>query len=135
MAFWDGDNFRKALAGGHVHMSDLQKLFKNFPHLEKLHFIVTPSNFWQNFEQKIILLTCNNTIRKMNLCFTTPKGHIKPKVDWHSVDSPKNCTNEFVLFAFLLFTPNKTNLFVCFLRESMTRELCFWFYLTFIISK
>ena len=36
----------------------------------------------------------------MNLCFTTPKGHIKPKVDWHSVDSPKNCTNEFILFAF-----------------------------------
>ena len=39
--------------------------------------------------------------------------------------------NEFVLFAFLLFTANKTNLFVCFLGESMARRICFWFYLTF----
>ena len=59
------------------------------------------------------------------------KGQIKPKADWRAVDSPKKRTNEFVLFAFLLFTANKTNLFVRFLGESTARQSCFWFYLTF----
>ena len=45
------------------------------------------------------------------------KGRIKPKA------------NEFVLF--LLFTANKTNLFVRFLGESTARQSCIWFYLTF----
>ena len=57
----------------------------------------------------------------------TSKGQIKPKADWRAVDSP----NEFVLFAFLLFTANKTNSFFCFLGESMVRQSCFRFYLTF----
>ena len=38
---------------------------------------------------------------------------------------------EFLLFAFLLFTANKTNLFVHFLGESTLGPNCFWFYLTF----
>ena len=38
--------------------------------------------------------------------------------------------SEFVLFAFLLFTANKTNSFVRFLGKSMARPNCFWFYLT-----
>ena len=56
-----------------------------------------------------------------------PKGQIKPKADWRAVDSPKKRTNEFVLFAFLLFTANKTNSFVRFLGESMTRQSAFGF--------
>ena len=52
---------------------------------------------------------------------------MKPKVDWRTVDSPKKRTYEFDLFAFLLFTANKTNLFV--------RSSCFWFYLTFTICR
>ena len=60
------------------------------------------------------------------------KGQIKPKADWRAVDSPKKGVNEFILFAFLLFTTNKSNLFVrSFLGESMARQSCFWFYLTF----
>ena len=59
------------------------------------------------------------------------KGRMKSKADWRAVDSPKKRTNEFVLFAFLLFTANKTNSFVCFLAESMARPNCFRFYLTF----
>ena len=43
------------------------------------------------------------------------KGQIKPKADWRVVDSPKKRTNRFVLLAFLLFTANKTNSYVCFL--------------------
>ena len=40
-------------------------------------------------------------------------------------------TDEFVLFAFLLFTANKSNSSVRFLGESTARQSPFWFYLTF----
>ena len=60
-----------------------------------------------------------------------PKGLIKLKADWRDLDSPKKRTNEIFLFAFLLFTANKTNLFICFLGESTARQNCFQFYLTF----
>ena len=43
--------------------------------------------------------------------------------------------NEFVLFAFLLFTANETNSFVRFLGESTARPNCFRFCLTFSISQ
>ena len=46
------------------------------------------------------------------------KGQIISKADWRAIDSPKKQTDEFVLFAFLLFTANKSNLFVLFLGES-----------------
>ena len=57
------------------------------------------------------------------------KGQIKPKANWRAVDSPKKRTNEFVLFAFLLLTANKTDLFVNW--ENLRRPNCFRFYLTF----
>ena len=63
--------------------------------------------------------------------FPTSKGQIKPKADWRAVDSHKKQTNEFVLFAFLLFTANKTNSFICLFGESTSRPNCFRFYLTF----
>ena len=47
------------------------------------------------------------------------KGQVKPKADWCAINSPKKWTNEFVLFAFLLFTANKTNLFVQKCSKSM----------------
>ena len=53
---------------------------------------------------------------KINLRNGT-KGQIKPKADWRTVDSTKKQINEFVLFAFLLFTANRSNLFVRFLGE------------------
>ena len=60
------------------------------------------------------------------------KGQIKPKANWRTVDSPKKeRTNEFVLFAILLYTANKTNSFLCFLGESTAHQSCFRFYLTF----
>ena len=39
--------------------------------------------------------------------------------------------DEFVLFAFLLFTANKSNSSVRFLGEPTARQSAFWFYLTF----
>ena len=68
-----------------------------------------------------------------NHLFWKPKGQIKLKEDWRVVDSPKKRTNEFVLFAFLLFTAKKSNLFVRFLGESTARQSWFRFYLTFTV--
>ena len=51
------------------------------------------------------------------------KGQIKPKADWCAVDSPIKRTNELVLFAFLHFTPIKTNSFIRFLGESTVSHI------------
>ena len=59
------------------------------------------------------------------------KGHLISKAIYALLTSPKNRTDEFVLFAFLLFTANKSNSSVCFLGESTARQSAFWFYLTF----
>ena len=61
------------------------------------------------------------------------KGQLISKADWRAIDSPKKRTDEFVLFAFLLFTANKSNLFVRFLGESTARQCAFRNYLTFRI--
>ena len=53
------------------------------------------------------------------------KGHLISKADWRAIDSPKKRTEEFVLFAFLLFTANKSNSSVCFLGESTARQSAF----------
>jgi hypothetical protein len=53
------------------------------------------------------------------------------KADWRAIDSPKKRTDKFFLFAFLLFTANKSNSCVRFLGESTARQSAFWFYLTF----
>ena len=53
------------------------------------------------------------------------KGQLISKADWHAIDSPKKRTDEFVLFAFLLFTANKSNASVRFLGESTARQSAF----------
>ena len=59
------------------------------------------------------------------------KGQLISKEDWRAIDTPKKRMDEFVLFAFLLFTANKSNSSVCFLGESMARQSVLRFYLTF----
>ena len=59
------------------------------------------------------------------------KGQLISKADCRAIDSPKKEPDEFVLFAFLLFTANKSNSSVRFLGESMARQSDFRFYLTF----
>ena len=63
------------------------------------------------------------------VCFT--KGQSISKADWRAIDSFKKQTDEFVLFAFLLFTANKSNSSVHFLGESTARQSAFRFFLTF----
>ena len=66
--------------------------------------------------------------------FFFAKGQIKPKADWRALDSPKKQMNEFVLFAYLLFTANKTNSFIPFFGESTVRPNCFLFFFNVCIS-
>ena len=42
--------------------------------------------------------------------FLMAKGQLIAKADWRAIDSPKKWLDEFVLFAFLLFPANKSNL-------------------------
>ena len=58
------------------------------------------------------------------------KGQLISKAIYGLVTSPKKRTDEFVLFAFLLFTANKSNSSIRFLGESTTCQSAFWFYLT-----
>ena len=59
------------------------------------------------------------------------KGQLISKAIYGLLTSPKKQTDEFVLFAFLLFTANKSNSSVHFLGESSARQSAFRFYLTF----
>ena len=52
--------------------------------------------------------------------FKTLKGQIKPKADWHAIDSPKKLTVEFVFFCC-------ENSFVRFLGESTARQSAYGF--------
>ena len=63
--------------------------------------------------------------------FLFTKGHLISKPIHGLLTSPKKRTNEFVLFAFLLFTANISNSSVLFLGESTARQSAFRFYLTF----
>ena len=55
------------------------------------------------------------------------KGQLISKADWRAIDSPKKGTDEFVLFAFLLFTANKSNSSVCFWENLRCANLLFGF--------
>ena len=59
------------------------------------------------------------------------KGQLISKAIYGLLTSPKKRTDEFVLFAFLLFTANKSNSSIRFLGESTARQYAFRFYLTF----
>ena len=62
------------------------------------------------------------------------KGQLISKAIYGLLISTKIRTDEFVLFAFLLSTENKSNSSVCFLGESMARRSAFRFYLTFMLN-
>ena len=58
------------------------------------------------------------------------KGQIKPKADWHVLDSPKKQTNELGFFA---FHGKKTKFVSSFFGRIQGAPVCFRFYLTFSI--
>ena len=59
------------------------------------------------------------------------KGPLISKAIYGLLTSPKKRRDEFVLFAFLLFTANKSNSSIRFLGESTAHQTSFRFYLTF----
>ena len=63
--------------------------------------------------------------------FAFAKGQFISKAIHDLLTSPKKRTDEFVLFAFLLFAGNKSNSSFRFLGESTARQSAFRFYLTF----
>ena len=54
-----------------------------------------------------------------------PKGQLISKPIYDLLTSPKKRTDEFDLFAFLLFTANKSNSSVRFFGESTARQSAF----------
>ena len=54
-----------------------------------------------------------------------PISQLISKADLRAIDSPKKRMDKFVLFAFLLFTANKSNSSVRFLGESTARQSAF----------
>ena len=56
----------------------------------------------------------------------TPKGQLISKAIYGLLTSPKKPTDDFVLFAFLLFTANKSNPFV-FWENLQLADLLFGF--------
>ena len=69
--------------------------------------------------------------KECNISSLEAKGQLISKAIYGLLTSPKKRTDEFVLFAFLLFTANKSNSSVRFLGESTALQAAFWFYLTF----
>ena len=53
------------------------------------------------------------------------KGQLILKAIYGLLTSPKKRTDEFVLFAFLLFMANKSNLSVCFFWRIYGLQICF----------
>jgi hypothetical protein len=58
---------------------------------------------------------------------TRVKGQLISKAIYGMLTSPKKGMDKFVLFAFLLFTANKSNSSVHFLGESTACQPAFWF--------
>ena len=78
-----------------------------------------------------LLLPCTSTNQdstqgsKIEKLMPLSKGQLISKADWRTINSPKKRTDEFVLFAFLLFTANKSNLSIHCLGESTGRQSVF----------
>ena len=80
-----------------------------------------PNKFWS------ILGTFGCHPSKPFLSLWVPNGPIKPKADWHALDSPKKM-NKHCFFAFY---SKQNKMFVSFLGESTARTNSFWFCPTF----
>ena len=84
------------------------------------------SNFWGWFFH--VFMGQKKEEKKCNVC---TKGQFISNAIYGLLTSPKKQTNgRIFLFAFLLFSANKSNSSK-FLRESMACQSVFWFYLTF----
>ena len=73
-----------------------------------------------------VLITNNSMYYQNKLSvIKTSDNCVFSKADWCAIDFPKKRTDEFVLFAFLLFTVNKSNSSVCFWENLGLANLLF----------
>ena len=80
---------------------------------------LAPGNFGKYHHKRQIVQIFENVVIGDNFGFGVCKGQLISKAISGLLTSSKKRTDEFVLFAFLLFTANKSNLSVRFLGESL----------------
>ena len=78
---------------------------------------------FDNSSNKLI----KHSVAKFFLTFYCSKGQLISKAIYGLLTSLKKQMNKLVLFAFLLFTANKSISSIHFLGESMARQSLFWF--------
>ena len=76
-----------------------------------------------SFGHELWLKSCTTAYEE--ILYTSTKGQLISKAIYGLLTSPKKRTDEFVLFAFLLFTANKSNSSVRFLGESTAWQFAF----------
>ena len=67
----------------------------------------------------------HDTNKRLRNLIAVLKGQLISKPIYDLLTSPKKQMDEFDLFAFLLFTANKSNSSVCFFGESTARQSAF----------
>ena len=72
-------------------------------------------------------MKCMEIEKKTDIITTGIKGQLISKAIYGLLTSPKKRTDEFVLFAFLLFMTNKSNSSVHFLENLRLAKLLFGF--------
>ena len=91
---------------------------------------------WNKFDEKhsVLAIKCDcinhgfmNDVQKFlinvsDIKTVGLKGQLISKAIYGLITSPKKWTDKFVLFAFSLFTANKSNSSICFLGESTVRQ-------------
>ena len=65
-----------------------------------------------------------NFCKRENVTYVLGKGQLVLKAIYGQLTSPKKGTDEFLLFAFLLFTANKSNSSVCFFGRIYGAPIC-----------
>ena len=100
-----------------LNTDDAISVFRSLRSQEKYTFIKSTVFILGNFIGTFVGTTVVVTIKLTHQLIS--------KADWRAIDSLKKQADEFVLFAFLLFTANKSNSSVRFLGESTARQSAF----------
>ena len=88
------------------------------------------TNFHSGLNSKLIVFNLHFWHSSTNNQGATLKGQVKPKADWRAVDSHKKQTNLFCLLFCFSQKTKQIHSFI-FWGDSVARQSCFRFYLTF----
>ena len=98
-------------------------MYEDYLNLFSVYFIIVTNNTFIIFRylKKLVKLFTVQSI----MFVIVAKGQLISKANFQAVDSPKKRTNEFGVFAFLLFTAKKSNSSIRFLGESTAHQSAF----------